>query len=42
MICNIECELIKRIKIGRGFDMQVDKSTSLAGLSVLLAFMTPA
>jgi hypothetical protein len=35
--CNIERELINRIKISGGFAMQLE-STEVAGLSVLLVF----
>jgi hypothetical protein len=39
MSCNIECELIKQIKRSQGFDIHVDESTDITGLSVLLAFV---
>jgi hypothetical protein len=39
MGCNIECELIKRIRRSQGFAMQADESTDITGLSVLLAFL---
>jgi hypothetical protein len=34
--CNIECDLIKLIKISQGFAMGVDESRDSANLSVLL------
>jgi hypothetical protein len=39
MSCNIECELMKRIKIIHGFAMQADESTDVTGLSVSLSFV---
>jgi hypothetical protein len=39
MSYDIECELIKQIKISQDFARQTDKSTDVVGLSVLLAFV---
>lgn len=36
---HIECELVERIRISRGFAMKADVSTELDGLSFSLAFV---
>jgi hypothetical protein len=39
MSCDMKCELIKWTKSSQSFAMQVDESTDITGLSVLLAFV---
>jgi hypothetical protein len=38
--CNVKCELINPIGRSEDFAMQLDESTDVAGLSVLLEFVT--